>query len=146
MDVTELSVIQIAKEYPITPKEHGIEFLMDRRHLWLRSSRQHAILRVRHQIIKAIREFFDSRGFTLLDAPIFTPAACEGTQHAVRNGLLRPGKGLPHPVRPIVCRSRSHGARESLRVRSDLPGGKVKDPAASDGVLDGGARGRIRTI
>jgi asparaginyl-tRNA synthetase len=79
LDVTELQVINIAQEYPITPKEHGVEFLMDRRHLWLRSSRQHAILRIRHQIVRSIREFFDGRGFTLLDAPIFTPAACEGT-------------------------------------------------------------------
>ncbi len=79
MDVTAVEVISIAAEYPITPKEHGVEFLMDRRHLWLRSSRQHAIIRVRHQIIKSIREFFDNRGFVLLDAPIFTPAACEGT-------------------------------------------------------------------
>jgi asparaginyl-tRNA synthetase len=79
MDVTDLRVISVAKEYPITPKEHGIEFLMDRRHLWLRSSKQHAILRIRHEVIKAIREFFDSRGFILMDAPIFTPAACEGT-------------------------------------------------------------------
>ena len=79
MDVTALEVINVASEYPITPKEHGVEFLMDRRHLWLRSSRQHAIIRIRHQIIKAIREFFDNRGFVLLDAPIFTPAACEGT-------------------------------------------------------------------
>jgi len=79
LDVTDIQVISIAKEYPITPKEHGVDFLMDRRHLWLRSSKQHAILRVRHQIIKAIREFFDNRGFILMDAPIFTPAACEGT-------------------------------------------------------------------
>ncbi len=79
LDVTDIQVISIAHEYPITPKEHGVEFLMDRRHLWLRSNRQHAILRVRHQIIKAIREFFDDRGFTLVDSPIFTPAACEGT-------------------------------------------------------------------
>jgi asparaginyl-tRNA synthetase len=79
MEVTDLTILQVAQEYPITPKEHGTEFLMDRRHLWLRSSRQHAILRIRHQIIKAIREFFDDRGYTLLDAPIFTPAACEGT-------------------------------------------------------------------
>ena len=60
-------------EYPITPKEHGVDFLMDHRHLWLRSTRQHAILRVRATIIKAIRDFFDERGFTLVDAPIFTP-------------------------------------------------------------------------
>ena len=65
--------------YPITPKEHGIEFLMDHRHLWLRSTRQRAILGVRHEIIKAVRDFFDDRGFTLVDTPIFTPAACEGT-------------------------------------------------------------------
>jgi len=75
----DLQIIQIANDYPITPKEHGIEFLMDHRHLWLRSSKQHAILRIRHEIIRAIREFFDQRGFTLVDAPIFTPAACEGT-------------------------------------------------------------------
>jgi asparaginyl-tRNA synthetase len=79
LDVTDVQVINLASEYPITPKEHGVEFLMDRRHLWLRSSRQHAILRIRHQIIKSIREFFDNRGFILMDAPIFTPAACEGT-------------------------------------------------------------------
>lgn len=79
LDVTDIRILHVAHEYPITPKEHGTDFLMDRRHLWLRSNRQHAILRVRHQVIKAIREFFDGRGFTLLDAPIFTPAACEGT-------------------------------------------------------------------
>lgn len=66
-------------EYPITPKEHGTDFLMDRRHLWLRSKRQRAILGVRHSIIRAIRDFFDGDGFTLVDAPIFTPNACEGT-------------------------------------------------------------------
>ena len=79
LDITSVEIIQVAEEYPITPKDHGVEFLMDHRHLWLRSNRQHAILRIRHQIIKSIRDFFDSRGFVLLDAPIFTPAACEGT-------------------------------------------------------------------
>ncbi len=68
-----------AGEYPITPKEHGTDFLMDHRHLWLRSKRQHAILRVRAEIISAIRNYFDNHGFTLIDAPIFTPNACEGT-------------------------------------------------------------------
>ncbi len=79
LDVTDLQVVQVAQEYPITPKEHGIEFLMDHRHLWLRSRRQHAILKVRAEIIKAVRDFFDDNGFTLCDTPIFTPAACEGT-------------------------------------------------------------------
>ncbi len=68
-----------ADAYPITKKEHGPDFLMDHRHLWLRSKRQHAIMRVRHTIVQAIREFFDGRDFTLIDAPIFTPNACEGT-------------------------------------------------------------------
>jgi asparaginyl-tRNA synthetase len=75
----DLKLIQEAKDYPITPKEHGIEFLMEYRHLWLRSRRQHAILRIRSEIIKACRDFFDDRGFILVDAPVFTPAACEGT-------------------------------------------------------------------
>jgi asparaginyl-tRNA synthetase len=80
IDVKDVRVIApVAQEYPIGPKEHGTDFLMDNRHLWLRSKRQHAIVRVRHTIIKAVRDFFDGRGFTLVDAPIFTPNACEGT-------------------------------------------------------------------
>jgi asparaginyl-tRNA synthetase len=82
MDLMSLQVVQRVPEsdpYPITPKEHGPEFLADHRHLWLRSQRQHAIIRVRHEIVKAIRDYFDSHGFTLVDTPIFTPAACEGT-------------------------------------------------------------------
>lgn len=77
--VKALRLIGDSQDYPITPKEHGIEFLMENRHLWLRSRRQWAILRVRHWIAKAIRDFFDGEGFTLLDAPILTPSACEGT-------------------------------------------------------------------
>ena len=80
LDVTDVKVIaKPSQEYPITPKEHGTDFLMDHRHLWLRSKRQHAIMRVRHAIIKAVRDFFDGQDFTLVDAPIFTPNACEGT-------------------------------------------------------------------
>src|SRR5438874_1960297 len=79
LTVRDLQVVGLADPYPITPKEHGVEFLMDHRHLWLRSRRQHAIIRVRHEIIKAVRDYFDNNGFTLVDTPIFTPAACEGT-------------------------------------------------------------------
>ncbi len=79
LDVTGLEVLQNVHDYPITPKEHGTEFLMDHRHLWIRSKRQHAVLRVRHTVIKAVRDYFDGLGFTLADTPIFTPAACEGT-------------------------------------------------------------------
>ncbi|MEE9566065.1 MAG: asparagine--tRNA ligase [Desulfobacteria bacterium] len=77
--VSSIEVLQVAETYPIGPKEHGVGFLMDHRHLWLRSSRQHAILRVRHAVINAARKFFDDKGFTLLDAPILTPSSCEGT-------------------------------------------------------------------
>ncbi|MDH7605296.1 MAG: asparagine--tRNA ligase [Melioribacter sp.] len=79
LDVTDLKLISLSQEYPITPKEHGIEFLMDNRHLWVRSKKQVAILKIRHRIVKAIRDFFDSHGFTLFDPPIITPNACEGT-------------------------------------------------------------------
>jgi asparaginyl-tRNA synthetase len=79
LDVTGVEVFQVAEAFPITPKEHGVEFLMDNRHLWLRSKRQHAILSLRAEVIRAVRDFFDSNGFLLMDTPIFTPAACEGT-------------------------------------------------------------------
>ena len=82
MDVSSVEPLQVVskdEEFPITPKDHGIEFLMDHRHLWVRSTRQRAILKIRHEIIKAVRDFLDDDGFTLCDTPILTPAACEGT-------------------------------------------------------------------
>ena len=82
LDLESAEIVQRVPEetpYPITPKDHGTEFLFDKRHLHLRSRRTHAVMRVRHEIIKGIRDFFDSNGFTLVDTPIFTPAACEGT-------------------------------------------------------------------
>jgi asparaginyl-tRNA synthetase len=79
IDVKDVDVLQNVHDYPITPKEHGTEFLMDNRHLWIRSKKQHAVLKVRHTVIKAVRDYFDGNGFTLADTPIFTPAACEGT-------------------------------------------------------------------
>ncbi|HET6676189.1 MAG TPA: asparagine--tRNA ligase [Nitrospiraceae bacterium] len=79
LDVKCIAIVQQAEPFPIQPKEHGTGFLMEHRHLWLRSSRQHAVLRIRHEIVRACRNFFDDRGFVLVDAPIFTPNACEGT-------------------------------------------------------------------
>ena len=79
IDVKSLQVVGASHDYPITPKEHGVDFLLDRRHLWIRAERQQAILRVRHEIINAVRDFLNGRGFILADTPIFTPAACEGT-------------------------------------------------------------------
>lgn len=79
IDVQDLTVYQISQNYPITPKEHGDAFLRAHRHLWLRSSRQHAIMRVRASVIKAIKDFFDGNGFKQIDSPMLTPSACEGT-------------------------------------------------------------------
>ncbi len=79
LHVSDIEIIQIAQDYPITPKEHGVDFLMDHRHLWIRSKRQHAILRIRHEIIKAAQDFFNNRDFIKVDSPIFTPNAAEGT-------------------------------------------------------------------
>ncbi len=77
--LTDLTVVHRAEEYPIGKKEHGIDFLLDHRHLWLRSRRPFAILRIRHEVVRAIRDFFNERGFVLIDTPIFTPNAVEGT-------------------------------------------------------------------
>ncbi|MFM8268647.1 MAG: asparagine--tRNA ligase, partial [Pseudomonadota bacterium] len=79
LDGQTLTILQIAVDYPIGPKEHGPDFLLSNRHLWLRSRKPHAILRIRDRFVKAVRDFFDQEGFTLVDTPIFTPAACEGT-------------------------------------------------------------------
>jgi asparaginyl-tRNA synthetase len=79
IDASGLDVIGASHDYPITPKEHGVDYLMDRRHLWIRAARQQAVLRIRHEVIDAVRDYFNNRGFVLADTPIFTPSACEGT-------------------------------------------------------------------
>lgn len=80
-EITVKSVMpfQVAQDYPITPKEHGIDFLMDNRHLWIRHKRQHALLSIRHEVIAAAQQYLNDNGFLRVDAPILTPAACEGT-------------------------------------------------------------------
>jgi len=77
--VKEIKLVGESHDFPISPKEHGVAFLLENRHLWLRSPRQHAIMKIRHEIIKSVRDYFNNNGFLLVDAPIFTPAACEGT-------------------------------------------------------------------
>jgi len=79
LGIREIDILQAAEDYPITPKEHSTPFLMEHRHLWLRSRKPHAVLQVRAEVVKAIRDFFDGRGFRLMDTPILTPSACEGT-------------------------------------------------------------------
>lgn len=81
LEVSSLALFQTAQDYPISPKEHGVAFLMENRHLWLRTARQQAVLRIRHELVRAARDFLDNHHFILLDAPILTPAACEGTSN-----------------------------------------------------------------
>ena len=88
LQVQRVEILQLVTEYPITPKEHGIEFLMNRRHLWLRSQRQWAAMRVRNGIIFAIHNFFQLRGFIQTDTPIFTPNAAEGVRHYLKLTFL----------------------------------------------------------
>ncbi|MGA7576588.1 MAG: asparagine--tRNA ligase [Desulfobaccales bacterium] len=92
LEVSRLRPLQIAPEYPISPKEHGVGFLMDWRHLWLRSPRQQAILRVRDEVCRACRDFFQERGFVLVDTPILTPISCEGTTSLFETDYLDRGK------------------------------------------------------
>ncbi len=143
LDATGLEVIAApSREYPISPKEHGTDFLMDNRHLWLRSKRQHAILRVRHTIIKAVRDFFDGRDFTLVDAPIFTPNACEGTSDALPDRLPRRA-GVPHAVRAALHGGGGRRVRQGVLLRPDVPRREEQDAPPPRRVLDGRAGGRV---
>ena len=92
LEVTRVKPLHLAQDYPISPKEHGVAFLMDQRHLWLRSPRQQAILRVRDEVCRACRDFFHDRGFVLVDTPILTPTACEGTTSLFETDYLDRGK------------------------------------------------------
>ena len=115
---------------------------MDHRHLWLRSKRQHAILRVRHAIIKAVRDFFDGRDFTLVDAPIFTPNACEGTSTLFETDY-HGEQGVPDAVRAALHGGGRRRVRQGLLLRPDVPRREEQDAAAPGRVLDGRAGGRV---
>ncbi|MEZ4583590.1 MAG: amino acid--tRNA ligase-related protein [Caldilineaceae bacterium] len=103
VDVNDVTVLQVAEAYPISPKEHGVEFLMKNRHLWLRSSRQWAAMRVRAVIIQAIREWLDGNGYINIDTPILTPAAAEGTTSSSRSTITGSSRTWP---RPASCTTR----------------------------------------
>ena len=147
MDVEAAEVVQRVPEsdpYPITPKEHGIDFLMDHRHLWLRSQRQHAIIRVRHEVIKAVRDYFDSHGFTLVDTPIFTPAACEGTTTLFEVNYFEDEKAYLTQSGQLYNEATAMALRQGLLLRADLSRRKIQDAPPSDRVLDGGAGDGLR--
>ncbi len=135
LDVEDATIVQRVPEsdpYPITPKDHGIDFLMDHRHLWIRSRRQNAALLVRHEVIKGIRDYFDSHGFVLVDAPVFTPCGLRRHIDIVRSGLLRRREGLPDAIRAALRRSYSSGVRQNLLLRSRVSCGEIEDAASSD--------------
>ena len=143
LDVEDIQVVQRVPEsdpYPITLKEHGVDFLQERRHLWVRSPRQSAILRIRAEIMRAAAEYFDSNGFIRTDPPILTPAACEGTSTLFPGGLLRRSR-VPDAERPALHRVDGAGAGQGVQLRADVPRGEVEDASPPDGVLDGRARG-----
>ena len=126
--------------FPITLKEHGVDFLMEHRHLWLRTPRQSAILRVRATIMRAAAEYFDENGFIRTDPPILTPNACEGTSELFEMDYFEERQGLPDTVRPTLRRGDGAGAGQGLQLRPDVSRGEVEDPATPHGVLDGRTR------
>ncbi len=145
VQLTDFAVLSLTEDFPITPKEHGTAFLMEHRHLWLRSSRQHAVLRVRSEVEQAIRDFFYERDFTLIDSPILTACGLRGHLDAVRDRLLR-RQGVPVAVRPALPRAGGGGVRQGLLLRPHLPGREVEDAPPPDRVLDGRARGRLPRV
>ena len=135
-----MEVVGPSHDFPITPKEHGVDYLLDRRHLWIRTERQTAILRVRHEVVNAVRDFFNGEGFILADTPIFTPAACEGTSTLFPVQYFEDAHGVPHPERAALQRSQRHGARQGLLLRADVPRREEQDAPSPHRVLDGRAR------
>ena len=144
LNATGLEVVDEAHDYPITPKEHGVDYLMDRRHLWIRAERQTAILRVRHEVINAVRDFFNNQGFILADTPIFTPAACEGTTTLFPVQYFEDTTAYPDAERPALQRSQRDGARQGLLLRPDVPRREEQDAPPPHRVLDGRARDGLR--
>ena len=131
IDVTGIEVHGPSSDYPITPKEHGVDYLLDRRHLWIRSPRQQAILRVRHEVINAVRDYFNNRDFILCDTPDLHAGGVRGHEHAVPGAVLRGHDGVPDAERAAVQRGQRDGARQGLLLRPDLPRGEVARPGAT---------------
>ena len=145
LDVEDVEVVQRVPEsdpYPITLKEHGVDFLQERRHLWVRSPRQSAILRIRAEIMRAAAEYFDIE--RLCPHRSADPDAGGVRRHvdAVSGGLLR-RSGVPDAERPALHRVHGAGAGQGVQLRADVPRGEVEDAAAPDGVLDDRAGGSL---
>ena len=130
LQVKEIEVIHESVDYPITPKEHGTEFLMDHRHLWLRSKRQHAVMKIRNEIIRATYEFFNNEGFVKVDPPILTGSAPEGTTELFATKYFDEDAYLITKWTTIYGSS-SDGFRKSIFFRSNIPCRKIKNKTSS---------------
>ena len=123
LGVTDVKILDLCHDWPITPKEHGVDFLLSQRHLWLRSSKQVAILKVRSEVESAIHDFFYARGYTRVDSPILTPSACEGTSTLFETAVHRGGEGLPLAVAAssTSSRRRRRSERSTASARPSAP-------------------------
>ena len=147
LDVEALEVLQRVPDetpFPISLKEHGVDFLMEHRHLWLRTPRQSAILRVRATIMQAAAAYFDDHGFIRTDPPILTPNACEGTSELFEMDYFDDDKAYLTQSGQLYVGSHGACAGQGLQLRPDVPCGKVEDPPPPDRVLDGRARDGVR--
>ena len=146
LDVESIEVAQRVPDetpFPITLKEHGVDFLMEHRHLWIRTPRQSAILRIRAEIIKAARDYLDDNGFTLTDPPVLTPAACEGTSTLFPVEYFGEEAFLTQSGQ-LYIESTALALGKVYSFGPTFRAGKIKDPPPPDRVLDGRARDGLR--
>ena len=142
LDVSDFEVWETSSDYPITPKEHGVDYLIDHRHLWVRLERQHAILRVRHEVVKAVRDFLNDRGFVLADPHLHARRA-KARPRSLKSTTSKT-ESLPDAIGAAIQRGDGRGLRQGLLLRPDLSRRKIEDAPPPDGVLDGRAGGGLR--
>ena len=143
LGVTGLELIAQTEGYPITPKEHGVDFLMEHRHLYLRNKKPWAIMRIRDELERAVHDFFAERGFVRFDTPFFTPNAAEGTTNLFEIDLFGEDKAYLSQSGQLYAEAGALAFGPSLHLRADLSGGKVEDAQTPFRVLDDRARSRV---
>ena len=142
--IKDLQVVQSAElDYPMSLKDHGVDFALDNRHLWIRMQSQWAILRIRATVMAATREWLDTNGFTEMSTPILTPAAAEGTTTLFETEYFDEGKAYLAQTGQLYNEANIFSFRKSLLLRTYLPRGKIKDAPPPDRVLDARTRNRL---